>query len=61
MRQCVIVIRESIIFQFRFHKRLGKILIVSMLRNKHLSISLKSQLQKKSPFNSQPPSYNCYN
>ena len=38
MRQCVIVIRESIIFQFRFHKRLGKILIVSMLRNEHLSI-----------------------
>ena len=38
MRQCVIVIRESIIFQFHFPKRLGKILIVSMLRNKHLSI-----------------------
>ena len=44
MRQCVIVIRESIIFQFRFHKCLGKILIVSMLHNKHLSISLKSQI-----------------
>ncbi len=38
MRQCVIVIRESIIFQFRFHKLFGKILIVSMLRNEHLSI-----------------------
>ena len=38
MRQCVIVIRESIIFQFRFPKRLGKILIVSMLCNEHLSI-----------------------
>ena len=38
MRQCVIVIRESIIFQFRFHKLFGKILIVSMLRNEHLSV-----------------------
>ncbi len=38
MRQCVIVIRESIIFQFRFPKQFGKILIVSMLRNEHLSI-----------------------
>ncbi len=38
MRQCVIVIRESIFFQFRFHKLFGKILIVSMLRNEHLSI-----------------------
>ncbi len=38
MRQCVIVIRESIILQFRFHKRFGKILIVSMLRDEHLSV-----------------------
>ncbi len=38
MRQCVIVIGESIILQFRFHKRFGKILIVSMLRNQHFSI-----------------------
>ncbi len=44
MRQCVIVIRESIILQFRFHKHFGKILIVSMRRNEHLSISLKSQI-----------------
>ncbi len=44
MRQCVIVIRKSIILQFRFHKRFGKILIVSMLRNQHFSISLKSQI-----------------
>ncbi len=38
MRQCVIVIRESIFFQFHFPKRFGKILIVSMLRNEHLSV-----------------------
>ena len=38
MRQCVIVIRESIIFQFRFPKQFGKILIVSMLRDEYLSI-----------------------
>ena len=38
MRQCVIVFRESIIFQFRFHKLFGKIHIVSMLRDEHLSI-----------------------
>ena len=30
--------KECIIFQFRFPKRLGKILIVSMLCNEHLSI-----------------------
>lgn len=29
---------DKIIFQFRFPKRLGKVLIVSMLRNEHLSI-----------------------
>ncbi len=36
--------QDSIIFQFHFPKRFGKILIVSMLRNEHLSIlsSLKS-------------------
>ena len=36
--------QDSIIFQFHFPKRLGKILIVSMLRNEHLAIlsSLKS-------------------
>ena len=44
MHQCVIVIHESIILQFRFHKCFGKILIVSMLRDEHLSISLKSQI-----------------
>ncbi len=38
MRQCVIVIRESIIFQFRFPKLFGKILIVSMLRDEYLSV-----------------------
>ena len=30
--------KKSIIFQFRFPKRYGKILIVSMLRDEHLSI-----------------------
>ena len=58
MRQCVIVIRESIIFQFRFPKQFGKILIVSMLRNKHLSICLKSQISvaKKSHHSTHNPS-----
>ena len=36
--------KECIIFQFRFHKQFGKILIVSMLRDEHLSVSLKSQI-----------------
>ena len=39
-----LLLSQSIIFQFRFHKLFGKILIVSMLRNEHLSISLKSQI-----------------
>ena len=30
--------KKSIIFQFRFPKHYGKILIVSMLRNEHLSV-----------------------
>ncbi len=57
MRQCVIVIRESIILQFRFHKRFGKILIVSMLREEHLSVSLKSQISvaKKVTIQLTPP------
>ena len=51
MRQCVIVIRESIIFQFRFPKHFGKILIVSMLRNEHLAVlsSLKSYRKRYKP------------
>ena len=49
--------QDSIIFQFHFPKRFGKILIVSMLRIEHLSISLKSQISvaKKVTIQLTPP------